>query len=127
MLLNGLRCRYSWGLSALITFVQVFGFITLTPQALNFHPLRPSSLTQKQTSPDKFSAIHQLQVEISRGSALACHDVLPPARPPQRLLLTPATCSYKFLNTIIDDLFAFVVTMPTLCAPPPLSFKPSFS
>ncbi len=32
LLVSNRCCRYSWGLSALITFVQVFGFITLTPQ-----------------------------------------------------------------------------------------------
>lgn len=63
---------YSFILKTLVGFIQVFGFIQMTPQLyINY----------------KLKSVEHL---------------------PWRMMI------YKFLNTIIDDLFAFVITMPTL-------------
>jgi hypothetical protein len=63
---------YSWVLSSAVSFIYMFGFITMCPQLyLNY----------------KLKSVAHL---------------------PWRML------TYKFFNTFIDDLFAFVIKMPTL-------------
>ena len=63
---------YSWVLSSAVSFIYMFGFITMCPQLyLNY----------------KLKSVAHL---------------------PWRML------TYKFFNTFIDDLFAFIIKMPTL-------------
>jgi hypothetical protein len=66
------RGWYSWLLSSAVSFIYMFGFITMCPQLyLNY----------------KLKSVAHL---------------------PWRML------TYKFINTFIDDLFAFIIKMPTL-------------
>ncbi|CAN0008101.1 unnamed protein product [Scytosiphon promiscuus] len=80
---------YSWVLSSLVGFVYMFGFVMMTPQL--FINYKASGAREKRAHEEK---------------RLGKRDCV--AHMPWRVM------SYKFINTFIDDLFAFIVPMPVM-------------
>ena len=97
------RGRYSWLLGSTVNFVYSFGFVLMTPQLFINYKL-------KSTAHMPWKVCHH-----RRSKSGPQHADLPP-------LLTSCafhlscwqTLIYKSLNTFIDDLFAFIIKMPTM-------------
>ena len=111
------RSWYSWLLTSAVNYVYLFGFVQLVPQlyikrvpqprarACARAHLRTHARAQAQHTPltactPNASPLLSLSLRSYRLKSVA--------HLPQRAYM------YKFLTTIIDDLFAFVIKMPTL-------------
>lgn len=100
-------CRYSWLIETLVASVYGGGFIVMTPQL--FINYRLKSVAHL---PWKFFMCVRARVRshCAPPAALRSLSPLPTTQPFSRFAL----CRYKALNTFIDDLFAFIIKMPTL-------------
>ena len=98
---------YSFVITTLVGSVYAYGFLMMVPSLYINYRLK--------VCPIKVPLLPQHQITTTPLPLLPSDPMLKPSILKQSVAHMPAKAmTYKFLNTFIDDLFAFTIKMPTL-------------